>query len=283
MNIPKRYQADLMLLLLTVLWGTSFPVTKIAMGQTGVFSFLTVRFLLGGLMLYPFVRKGLVKNMRELRKAGFILGFWMFIGFVLQTWGMKYTSASMSGFLTGTLVIMVPVLAVPFLKSKLRIRHIAAALSAMAGIFLLTRPDVTAINLGDLMTLGCAFSFAMQMIYVQKYSNRQNSIQIAFYQVIAVGIMALPLALFTEGFVGMGNLQVWGLALWAAIFCTAIAFWIQCRFQPDTSAQAAAIVYSMEPVFAALFAFLILGEKIQSLTGAVLIIAGMIIAEWRKK
>ena len=283
MRLKEHIKADFALLLLTVLWGTSFPVTKIAMEDAGVFTFLSVRFLLGGLMLYPFVRRGLWQNMRELRKAGFILGFWMFIGFALQTGGMKFTSASMSGFLTGTLVVMVPFLAVPFLKTKLEIRHILAALAAFGGIFMLTRPDITHINIGDIMTLGCAFSFAMQMIYVQKYSNKKNSIVIAFYQVMAVGILALPLGIFMEGFQGMQYPKVWGLALWGAFFCTAIAFWLQCRYQPATKAQTAAVIYSMEPVFAALFAYIVLGEKVYSLAGAVLIIAGMIIAEWRRE
>ena len=281
--MKEHIKADLALVLLTLLWGTSFPATKIAMQDTGVFTFLAVRFLLGGLMLYPFVSKGLWQNMRELRKAGFILGFWMFIGFALQTGGMKFTSASMSGFLTGTLVVMVPFLAVPFLKVKLEMRHVLAALAAFGGIFMLTRPDVTRINIGDIMTLGCAFSFAMQMIYVQKYSNKNNSIVIAFYQVMAVGILALPLAIFWEGFQGMQYPHVWGTVLWVAFFCTAIAFWLQCRFQPSTKAQTAAVIYSMEPVFAALFAYIILGEKVHSLAGAVLIIAGMLIAEWRRE
>ena len=283
MRLKEHIKADLALILLTLLWGTSFPTTKIAMEHAGVFSFLAVRFILAAVMLYPFVRKGLWQNMRELRKAGFILGFWMFIGFALQTGGMKFTSASMSGFLTGTLVVMVPFLAVPFLKAKLELRHILAAFAAFGGIFMLTRPDITHINLGDIMTLGCAFSFAMQMIYVQKYSTRENSLVIAFYQVAAVGVLALPFAIFLEGFQGMHHPQVWGMALWVAFFCTAIAFWLQCRYQPDTTAQTAAVIYSLEPVFAALCAYVVLGEKIYSLAGGILILAGMIIAEWRRE
>jgi len=84
MNISRNFRADLVLAFLCVLWGTSFPLTKVVLNKTGVFTFLSVRFLLGTAILYPFVRKNLKSNLRSARKAGFILGFWMFIGFVLQ-------------------------------------------------------------------------------------------------------------------------------------------------------------------------------------------------------
>ncbi len=302
MRMKDNLAADAALLLLTLLWGTSFPVTKIAMRDAGVFTFLCQRFLMGSVFLLPFVLKTanqlMVNNgdrsgrlwwlfhpkyyssMKSLKSAGFILGCWMFLGFLLQTLGMKFTSASKSGFLTGTLVVMVPFLAAIFLKSTIRLRHILAALLSMTGIFLLTRPDTFDINIGDLMTLGCAFSFAMQMIFVHKYSNRENSVILAFFQVFAVGILAVPLALILEGFRGILIPQIWLLALWNAIFCTAVAFWIQCRFQPITKAQSAAVIYSMEPVFAAVSAFILLGEKQLNLPGAMAIMVAMIIAEW---
>jgi len=283
MRISRHHQADLFLVLLTILWGTSFPLVKIAMNKTGVFTFLTMRFLLAGAVMYPFLRKRMRQDLVELRKEGFVLGFWMFWGVILQTGGMKFTTASMSGFLTGTLVVMVPVLAALFLKSGLQLRHLAAAGMAFAGVFLMTRPDRLSFNLGDLMTLGCAFCFAMQMIYVQKYGNRENSLGLAFYQIMAVGVLALPIAALVEGFKGADSPEEWGLAVWAAVVCTALAFWLQCRYQPETTAQAAAIVYSLEPVFAAVFAFILLGESVPSLWGAGLILAGMVVAEWKRK
>jgi len=283
MKITKHYKADLYLALLTMFWGTSFPLVKIAMGKTGVFTFLALRFLTAGAVMYPFLYKRMMQDLRELRKEGFVLGFWMFLGFILQTGGMKYTTASMSGFLTGTLVVIVPILAVPFLKSRLQAKHLGAAALAFAGVFLLTRPDRLTFNWGDVMTLGCAFCFAMQMIYVQKYGNAENSLGLAFYQIVAVGVLALPLAAGVEGFKGIDSPEVLGIVIWAAVVCTAIAFWLQCRYQPDTTAQAAAIVYSLEPVFAAVYAFILLGERVPSLWGAGLILGGMAAAEWKAK
>jgi len=195
---------------------------------------------------------------------------------------MKFTTASMSGFLTGTLVVMVPLLAGPFLHERIRLRHLGAALAALAGVFVLTRPDSVHINIGDVMTLGCAFSFAMQMIYVQKYSREDNSLILAFYQALAVGVLCLPAAVWGEGFKGLNLPEVWGSALYMAAFCTALAFYLQCRFQPQTSAQAAAVIFSLEPVFAALFAHFTIGEAAPNFVGAGLILAGMAAAEWKK-
>lgn len=281
MKIPQQFRAASALVFLCVLWGTSFPLTKTVLDNTGVFTFLSVRFLLGAAALYPFVRKGLKAQMLSTRRAGAILGFWMFLGFILQAGGMKFTTASMSGFLTGTLVVMVPLLAGPLLKDRIRLRHLAAALSALAGVFILTRPDSLKINIGDVMTLGCAFSFAMQMIYVQKYGTGENSGTLAFWQVLAVGVLCLPIAGLYEGFRGLDQPIVWAYAGYAAVFCTAIAFYLQCRFQPQTTAQAAALIYSLEPVFASLFAYFTIGEAAPNLLGAGLILAGMTAAEWK--
>ena len=282
MKLERHHRADFALLFLTMLWGISFPLVKMALEDCGTFTFITIRFALGALILFPFSRKGARKLPREATGAGLILGISMFAGYSLQAWGLTMTTASRSGFITGTLVVMVPLLALPILKSKLKIRHLAAAFTALGGIFMLIRPDIDTLNLGDVLTFGCAFTFALQVVVLQKVGRDDLSFRLAFYQVIAVGILSLPCGIVFEGFRGVGSLKVLGLAGLLALISTAAAFWIQARFQPRTKPQTAAVIYCMEPVFATIFARIILGEAMPDIAGAALIIVGMVMAEWRR-
>jgi drug/metabolite transporter (DMT)-like permease len=178
---------------------------------------------------------------------------------------------------------MVPFLAMPMLGSRLKFRHLVSAFTAMAGIFLITRPGFSRLNTGDLLTLFCALAFAFQTVMVQKVGNRGNSLHLTLYQILFIAIFSIPIAGLVEGFRGIASLKVWALAGTVGLTSTGLAFWLQAHFQPLTSAQTAAVIYSLEPVFAALFANLILNEDLPQPLGAGLIIAGMILAEWKRR
>lgn len=282
MRLQQHIVADFALLLLTAIWGTSFPLVKTALQECGVFTFVAMRFILGTAALFIFARKVDKSSLRSALAPGLLLGFIVFIGFAAQTWGLVFTTASRSGFITGTLVVMVPFLAVLILRSPLKFRHLLAALLALAGIFLLTRPDITDLNPGDLLTLFCALSFAIHVVVLQRVSRKGFSLPLAFYQVALVAAVSVPFAGALEGFYGALSLKVWGLAALVAATSTAFAFWLQAHFQPLTRPQSAAVIYTMEPVFAALFAYLFIGESLPNPAGAALILAGMVVAEWRR-
>ena len=220
--------------------------------------------------------------MKKTAGAGLLLGLFVFIGFFTQVWGLSLTTASRSGFLTGTLVIMVPFFAVPVLKQKLAGKHLIAAFFAFAGIFFLTRPDVGDINPGDILTLICAVAFALQTVVIQKVGRDDHSLALSFYQVLFVMIASAPVGIAAEGFRGINSPTVWLLAGIVGVTSTGLGFWLQTHFQPRTSAQAAAVIFSMEPVFASIFAAIILSEGLPNPVGAGLILAGMVIAEWRR-
>ncbi len=283
MRLKPNIAADIALLLLTAVWGTSFPLVKTALRECGAFTFITMRFIIGSAALFLFVRKVDKATLKAAFAPGMLLGFIVLAGFATQTLGLNYTTASRSGFLTGTLVVMVPFLAAPVLRSRLRVRHLLGALLAMGGIFFLTRPDLSEMNLGDLLTLGCALTFAVHVVVLQRVSRKGFGLPLAFYQVVFVAAAGLPLAGAVEGFQGVGSLKVWGLAGFVAVTATALGFWLQAHFQPKTSPQAAAVIYTMEPVFAALFAHLLIAESWPNPIGALLIVAGMAAAEWPGK
>lgn len=265
---------------LTVLWGLSFPLVKTALQESGTFTFLTIRFFIGALVIYPFLKKRDKEALKALKGPGLLLGLTVFIGFAAQAWGLTLTTASRSGFLTGTLVVMVPFLAVPLLRSPLTLRHLIAALSALTGIFFLTRPDLVDINPGDILTLICAVAFAFQLVILQRVGRKDLSLALALYQIAFVMVVSAPVGFFLEGFRGLGSIQVWLIAAVVGITSTGLGFWLQAHFQPMTRAQTAAVIYTMEPVFAAIFANFILSEGLPDPLGAALILAGMLIAEW---
>jgi drug/metabolite transporter (DMT)-like permease len=212
-----------------------------------------------------------------------ILGSAMFLGFALQTVGLNLTSASRSGFLTGTFVVFTPFVAIPLVQVSVKFRQLFAAGLAIVGIFLLTRPDLSDINLGDELTILCAIVWAVHTVLIGKYSNKERSLALAFYQLSFIGVMCLPLSFMLEGMRGIADIRVWGLAGIVAVTATALAFYLQARFQPKTSPQSAAVIYSLEPVFAAVFANLLIGESAPNIVGAGLIIVSMVVAESRRE
>ena len=282
MPLKPHIKADFALLFLTILWGLSFPLVKTALAECGTFTFLTVRFFIGTILLLPFMKKKDYSVLKQTAGAGLLLGAFIFVGFFTQTWGLALTTSSRSGFLTGTLVIMVPFLAVPILKQKLTRRHLIAAFSAMLGIFFLTRPDASEINPGDILTLICAAAFAFQTVVIQKVGRDDYSLALTLYQVAFVMIASAPVGLVSEGFRGITSPNVWMLAGIVGVTSTGLGFWLQTHFQPRTSAQSAAVIFTMEPVFASMFAAIILSEGLPNPIGAAFILAGMVVAEWRR-
>jgi drug/metabolite transporter (DMT)-like permease len=276
-------KADIALVCLTVLWGLSFTVVKTALQYSGTFTFLFIRFALATGLIALFLRREDRELLKEVAKPGLILGSAMFLGFALQTVGLNLTSASRSGFLTGTFVVFTPFVAIPLVQVSVKFRQLFAAGLAIVGIFLLTRPDLSDINLGDELTILCAIVWAVHTVLIGKYSNKERSLALAFYQLSFIGVMCLPLSFMLEGMRGIADIRVWGLAGIVAVTATALAFYLQARFQPKTSPQSAAVIYSLEPVFAAVFANLLIGESAPNIVGAGLIIVSMVVAESRRE
>jgi drug/metabolite transporter (DMT)-like permease len=279
--MTDRLKADIALVSLTVLWGLSFTVVKTALQYSGTFTFLFLRFILATGIVALFLRKSDRSLLKEIARPGLILGSAMFLGFALQTLGLNLTTASRSGFLTGTFVVFTPFIAIPLIQSPVKARHLIAVAIVMIGIFLLTRPDLSDINLGDELTVLCAIVWALHTVLIGKYSSKERSKILAFYQLTLLSVMCLPLSFMLEGMRGIADVRVWGLAGIVAVTATALAFYLQARFQPKTSPQSAAVIYSLEPVFAALFANLLSGESPPNLIGAGLIIIGMVVAEYK--
>ncbi|MCS7239873.1 MAG: DMT family transporter [Candidatus Bipolaricaulota bacterium] len=269
--------AALALLVTTAIWGWTFVLVKEAMAEVGPFWFLAIRFLLATFLALPFVRRG---KMRW--KEAAILGFFLFLGYFFQTWGLRYTTAQKSGLITGLSVVLVPLVA-RFFGEKVTLRTGFGVVFAAAGVVLLALGGEEALGptgFGDFLTVICAISFALYIVLLARYAKGERAGPLLPGQLGAVaGLSALGAGIFGEA--------TWSLspAVWRAILITGtlastLAYYILTWAESRASATETAVILAMEPVFAGLFGWALRGEALTSvqLLGGVLVLAGMIVA-----
>ncbi|NIO38190.1 EamA family transporter, partial [Candidatus Bathyarchaeota archaeon] len=153
--VSKESLSDLMLLGVSMIWGGTFPLIKVSLQDTSPYVFLSLRFLMATLILAAVFRKELTSTSMQALEAGFLIGIFIFIGYLTQTVGLKYTTASKSGFITGLYVVFTPILAYPILRTALPRKRILAVLLASTGLFLLSEIDPISLrmNYGDFLTV----------------------------------------------------------------------------------------------------------------------------------
>lgn len=277
----KQIKADLALLLVTVGWGASFILTKNALADLPTFNFLAIRFLLAfALGLAMFAGRLKTLNRKTLVSSG-IVGTVLFLGYALQTIGLHHTTTSKSAFITGFSVVLVPLITALFLKKRPEAQAAAGSVMALVGLGLLTLDGSFTINLGDLLTLIASIAFALHIISVGHFTAGCDSLMLGVFQIGVVGFWSLLTSLFFESPVIPPAGTVWVNILLLSVFCTAGAFIVQSVAQQYTTATHTALIYSGEPVFAALFGYVMIGEVLsrQGLVGAALILGGMLAAE----
>jgi drug/metabolite transporter (DMT)-like permease len=284
-QLRRNVKADLWLLFACLIWGTSFPLVKIGLQDASPFLFLALRFGLGTLLMLP-----LVLSRRETLHLthvgrGSILGFFMFMGMILQTLGLKYTTASRSGFLTGLSVVFVPLLSIVLTRRIPVWNAWAGVILAAAGIYLLTSPGTGGWNKGDTFTLLCAVSFAFQILMIEMLVRPGESFRMALVMMAVTSLLSFVSSCLLNSRMLEITVPLVAILAFTSLFCTAFAFTVQTLWQPRTTAVAAGIIYTMEPVFAAMFAFFILGETLNRAAwfGCGCILTGMLISELKQK
>lgn len=289
-----KYKSELILILVTLLWGATFVIVKEALNDISSMAFIAIRFFIAGIILLPFM-KGKPVNKKSI-KAGIFLGFLLFAGFATQTVGLKFTSATKSGFLTGTAVIIVPLLQIVIQKRPPTKGVIIGTILVMIGISFLSSGGNTIFNLfedigknfnfGDLLTLICAFFFALYIIYLDVETTKYDFWILLLMQIITTAILAvISLGIFSSTEIEPFKLSITNNLIWAvfytSIFATLITTALQTKYQKFVTPAKAGIIFSFEPIFAAVVAFFILGEKITNFgyLGAALIMLGLFISE----
>ncbi|MCF7803886.1 MAG: DMT family transporter [Candidatus Marinimicrobia bacterium] len=280
----KPLIADLSLVLIAFIWGTTFTVVKSALEDIEPFAFLVLRFGLAALILLPIIwyKSGFS---RLPWKAGSLAGFFLFIGYMAQTIGLQYTTASKSGFITGLAVVMVPIFAAVFEKKSLGRWTAISVTLAVIGLYLLTNPQAQSFNQGDAWTLLCAVGFALHVIALDYYTRRVNLMGFFFIQILTVTVLSgivLPFENSTLHILEHGlTWYVVGALIVTAVFATALAFFLQNWAQRITTATRTALILTLEPVFAALTGYVVLSEVlgVSGVIGGGLILLAIILAE----
>ena len=286
--MSKRLRAELALAFCTFLWGSTFVVVKNALDQSSVFMFLAVRFSLAGLCMAFFGWRVLRDLRRDEIFAGVRLGFFMFGGYAFQTAGLRYTTASNSGFITGSSVVLVPLILALFWGKRLTLWVYFGTIAATTGLYFLTVPasGIAHLNRGDVLTFFAAASYAVHIILVSEYTREHSAAALSILQVLACAGMAWLTALGAHAIRWQAlrfeaSCSLWlGVAI-CSIFATAVAFSLQLWAQQYTTPSHAAILFTLEPVFAVATSYAVLDERLgaRSLIGAALVLAGILAAE----
>ena len=278
-RFAPRLLAPFALLSITIIWGWTFVLVKEGMELVGPFTFLAFRFILAFLCLALFLFRSLRGIDRRALLYGGMVGCTLFLGYFFQTWGLAITSATKSGLITGLSVVIVPVLSAVLLKERVRFSLWLGALSATGGLALLIlgKGTLTAFNVGDLLTLFCALFFAGHILLVDRFIRFVDYRHLLLVQVGTVAVLSLIGALFVEGLTFVCAPKLIEGVLVTGLLATALALYILNRFQTHSTASYTAIILTMEPIFAGLFGFLLLGETLSllQLMGGGMIMIGM--------
>lgn len=278
--LSDRLKSDLILLLVAVVWGSGFIAQRLVAGHLGVFVFNGLRFLLAALVLLPFTRLHLHIEKEHLPAVG-AAGVLLFIASALQQAGIRTTTVANAGFITGLYVVLVPLLLALVWKHSVRPVTWAAAGIAVVGLYLLSMQGALRLSPGDGLELIGAFFWALHVILVGWLARRGEALSVSIGQFVVAGLLNLVVGIAFEGSTFAALSQTWPAVLYSSVLVIALGFTLQIVGQKHAPAADAAIVLSMETVFAALFGWLILRESFTplQLLGCGLILAAIMLAQ----
>jgi drug/metabolite transporter (DMT)-like permease len=285
----------LLLLLTAVIWGFAFTAQRVGMAYTGPFLFNGLRFALGAAVIASFIvlrrsRRVTIlpadKGTRNklLLRGGLIAGLLVFAGASLQQVGLVYTTAGNAGFITGLYVVFVPLIGL-FIRQRPPLTVWVGALLALTGMFLLSVTGGFHISKGDMLVLACAVVWALHVLYIGSISPRVDALKLALMQYLVTTGLSLLVALFFEKIRWEAIVAAAIPLLYGGCLSVGVAYTLQVVAQKKAPPAPAAIIMSMEGVFAALGGWLLINESMsaRALTGCALMLTGMILAQTRRK
>jgi drug/metabolite transporter (DMT)-like permease len=285
----RQIVADGALLLASLIWGSTFVVTKQAVGGFPVFAFLSMRFALSTIVLYLAFGRRLQWLKRRTVRAGVVIGLFLFSGLALQTMALRYTSAAKVAFIVSMSVAIVPLLSAVVLRDPPSRRATVCVLLATLGLALLTLPPGGGRGpnsrwgvwqAGDLIAFGCAVCFALQIVAVNRLAPRHDTRVLTLLQVAVAAVLSALAALWFEGWPGTIPHAVGVAAAFTGVVAGAVGLTVQSEVQPWTTATRTALILTTEPVFAGIFEYLVGGERLAptALAGCGLIVLGTVLA-----
>ncbi|MBN2297472.1 MAG: DMT family transporter [Deltaproteobacteria bacterium] len=293
MNISV-VKSDSLLLSTAIIWGFAFVAQRLGMDYVGPFIFNGVRFALGALVLLPFIlrnsyctNKDTIQDSPQVKKigiyGGIMAGIALFSGASLQQVGLVYTTAGNAGFITGLYVVIVPIMGI-FLRHKTNTGTWTGAFLASGGLYLLSVTEQLTIAFGDLLVLIGAFFWAGHVLIIGWLSPRLDSFRLALMQYTACSVLSIMVSFMIEDTTLYSLVQACIPIFYGGVMSVGIAYTLQVIAQKDAHPAHAAIILSLEAVFAAVGGWMILDEVFtpRELLGCALMLSGMLLSQlWR--
>lgn len=281
--VRRQMGADLALLTVVTIWGATFVMVQDAVREFPVFAFLTIRFILAALVLLPLAWREAPGSRLDRRflLEGALMGVALAAGYGFQTMGLRFTTPARAGFITGLSVVLVPIASALFLR---RPPSRAATLGvglATVGLGVLSLNSDLRMEMGDLLVFACAISFAAQIVLTASFAPGRPAVRLATIQIVTVALLSGLISLLWEPRWPALTGRTAFAAAFTGVLATSLAFAVQTMAQRFTSPTHTALIFSLEPVAAALFSFILIGEVLtpRALVGCALILAGMVTAE----
>ncbi|MBC8197921.1 MAG: DMT family transporter [Candidatus Marinimicrobia bacterium] len=274
--------AQISLVIITAIWGITFIMVKEALNDAPPYAFAGWRFLIASFCNLLFIITQLNKFTKLEVIGGMFCGILLHFGYAFQNYGLQLTTASKSAFITGTSILIVPFILWVYLKKTISLKTWLAIMIALVGLFLLINPSEGNLNFGDIITIGCSVSFAGHIIVQDKYIKQNISIfRFFFIQLVTVTILSfLSYAIIDSPSIIWSSRLINALLI-TGVFATFIAIGVMVWAQRILTPTQTALIFILEPVFAALYSWYAVGEilTITGMLGGFLIIVGVIIAE----
>lgn len=285
----QELRSNAMLMLTAAIWGFAFVAQRVGMQYVGAFTFNAVRFALGSISLIPlliyFKQKKAAEGVNEVSLVntivpGIIAGSVLFLGASLQQVGLAYTTAGKAAFITGLYIVLVPLFGI-FLKQRINISTWAGVALAVVGLYFLSVNEDFSIAKGDFIEIIGAFFWAAHILVIDNLTKKVDPLKLSFVQFAACSVLSMTAALIFEDISLPGLSQALVPILYGGLFSVGIAYTLQVVAQKHAKPSHAAIILSMESVFAALGGALLLSENLggRGYLGCALMFSGMILTQ----
>ena len=293
--MKKQIKGSLLLFLATLFWGSTFVAQSLGMDYIGPFAFQAIRCAIGSLALLPIIylfdlKEGHGKEFlkrfsdRKLWKAAISCSIPLFFATNLQQIGLVTVDAGKSGFLTAMYIVFVPVIGF-FLRQKTSPMVPVSVVIAVVGLYFLSCMGVTSISASDLLLMGCAVAYAVQITCIDIFANEVDSVRLNCLSCALVSLISWVVVLFAETPTWEAINGCWGSLLYAGVLSMGIAYTLQILGQKDVEASTASLLMSLESVFAVLSGWIVLGDTLSlwESIGCVLIFAAIVISQLPEK
>lgn len=293
--MKEQFKGSLLLLIGTAIWGCAFVAQSVAMDHVGPFTFQVGRSLLAVAVLVPVAalfdrgkRDGGTYRARwadkKLWKTGLLCGLALFVASGLQQMGMVHTEPGKAGFLTAMYIVLVPVLGLFLGKRPGALVWISVGIAAV-GLYLLSCVGIGGVNIGDVYLIGCALAYAVQITLVDRLSPGLDGLRLNCIQFLVVAVLSAVVMFFAETPTWTGVLACGGALLYTGVLSSAVGFTLQILGQQRVSGEPAALIMSLESVFAVLAGWLILSQTltVPESIGCVLVFAAVLLSQWQPK